>query len=363
MPNLEMRMKATESTKRQRGHRCSWISASLFALTFAFTQQSPGQIVSSQGKTILIPAGTTLEGRIDTKIGSAFSRAGQKFNVTLASPVLGNGQAVLIPAGSQLTGEVVEAIPSGHLEHAKKTPKPMGKLRVQLTGLRTPDGTTYPLVASFIGEVPKKNPSAGGRTTGPELGTGVAYIGSQSNFNRIYPAAGGRSGPLVTKQQMLNNPLYGDPEHGAGLGGGIRSLLKRGRELIIYQGSPMSVRLDAPLEMAVVPVPSETFPLSSPAPDREGKRFSQGDGAESAPMTNGSGPSFLDGVDGLPNHAPPLTGSAPVPSAPLVPAASAQSAPAVNAAPAPNMVPSFQVSPATEILRPTIKRDSDIPPQ
>jgi len=227
-----------------------------------------------QGKTIFIPAGSTFEGRIDTRIGSSVSRPGQRFALAMSSPVLANGVDVLIPAGSQILGEVVEAISSGRQPHPKGTVKPTGKLRIQINGLRLPDGTNYPLVASLVGE------SAG--RYGARLGSGVGYVGSAASFEAVAPGSaqryGGRSrgrGPnVVTREQMLRDPLYGQSrdQNWEQSGASIRSLVKRGYELYIDQGSPLSVRLDAPLKMVL----GQSTPASNPgewtAPV-SGKRF------------------------------------------------------------------------------------------
>jgi hypothetical protein len=341
------------------------VVAALACLVSANVQTaSLAQVNNAQGKSVIVPAGTTFEGRIDQTIGSAHTRPGTKFLVTMASPALANGQDVLIPAGSAFIGEVVEAIPSSQIPHGKKMPHKPGKLRVELTGLRMPDGMTYPLVASFVGEVNKNNGGQGG----PELGGGVAYIGSQSGFNMVYPRAGGRGGPLVSKQTMMTNPLYGDAEKG-GHGGQIRSLVTHGSDLLIHAGSPMSVRLDAPLRMSLTPVP---MPAMQPADnqDEAGHRFSHdvpagtmpqmpqattppgaaapgtapGAGAPQTVRANPSAPpapvdtspSFLTPVPGAMNAMPPPPVAPVAPAAPAVPA----NTPATAAAPAQPNLPS-----------------------
>lgn len=142
------------------------------------------------GKMVVLPIGTTFEGRMESTIGSSISNPGQKFEIMMASPVLGNGVEVLIPSGAKVLGEVVEAIPSSRLPRQKGYPKPTGKLRVQLAGLRMPDGVTYPMVASITGESFVR---AGGRRAmgrGKEnenLGGGVAYVGSNASFEAVAP--------------------------------------------------------------------------------------------------------------------------------------------------------------------------------
>lgn len=75
---------------------------------------------SLAGRTIVIPAGTTFEGRIESTIGSSVSKQGERFIITLSSPLLANGSDVLIPAGAEVLGEVVQAIPAKDVPHAKK---------------------------------------------------------------------------------------------------------------------------------------------------------------------------------------------------------------------------------------------------
>ncbi len=67
---------------------------------------------SYAGKTFVIPAGTTFEGRIETTISSTGSKQGTPFTISISSPLLSNGSDVLIPAGATVLGEVVQAIPA-----------------------------------------------------------------------------------------------------------------------------------------------------------------------------------------------------------------------------------------------------------
>lgn len=312
-------------------------AGSLVAMTIA-TTEARAQFANSQAKTVIIPAGTTFEGRMDSTVSSRHSHQGDRFNIILSSPVLANGMDVVIPAGSQVVGEVVEALPAGDQPHAKGQ-KPNGKLRTQMTALRTPDGMTYPLVASFIGESIGKGANAR-QVQG--LGSGVAYVGGQSNFNAVYPVnrqqGGANRGPqLVTKKQMMDDPLYGDPDRNQNQNGqqaNIRSLVKDHREIYIHQGSPMSVRLDAPLRMAIVPVggmstnafsdngqsnqsssnaqsrPNFTRarsaiapPPAASAPQAEQQATPGQSAAPAAPARDPSIPSFLDPV---PGQKPPM---------------------------------------------------------
>jgi hypothetical protein len=233
----------------------------LFA-TFPSTAQEMG------GKTVLIPAGTTIEGRIDSTIGSKVSRQGEKFTITISSPVLANGSEVLIPAGSQVMGEVVEAVPSGKVPHPKKTPKPIGKLRTQLTAMRMPDGALYPLIASVVPDKASSKFGHGGGANQGRLGTGIAYVGSQGNFNAVSPNAPstqrGKQGlKVVTSDQLMKDPLLGLGKQ-ANFGSEIRSLVKKKNDYFIYSGSPLSMRIDAPFKVGVGATPGAAAALEAP---------------------------------------------------------------------------------------------------
>lgn len=220
------------------------------------------------GKTAVIPAGFIFEGRIDETIGSSVSKPGERFEIELSSPVLANGTDVLIPSGSKVIGEIVEAIPSSSLPRQKGWPKPTGKLRVQISGLRTPDGINYPLVANLAGESQSmggnRRMNATGRPT-QNLGRGVAYVGTQAGFEAVAPGMaqrirGTRSGAapqLVKKQEMMRDAIYGIDDRDEDRSGraNIRSLVKRNYNLYIFAGSPLSIKTGAPFKIGIAPAP------------------------------------------------------------------------------------------------------------
>ena len=240
-----------------------------------------------RGKTVVLPIGTTFEGRIDKTISSSSSKAGQAFTITVTAPVLANGSEVLIPSGSQVMGEVVEAIRASSQKVPKGVKKPLGKLRVQLNGLRTPDGATYPLVGSLVGESLSAG-RGGQRRLNPQLGQGVAYVGSEASFNAVAPGVSnmvrgnnGMGGPRVTtKREIAMDPILGTgfgENNNSGQQFQIRSLVKHGLDLYIIDGSPLTVRIDAPFKMAIAAPPGsiETFgPMKDYSESAAGKRFS-----------------------------------------------------------------------------------------
>jgi hypothetical protein len=251
------------------------------------------------GKTVIIPVGTTFEGRIDTTIGSSVSKQGERFVIEITSPALANGSEVLIPAGSQILGEIVQAVPSNKVRHDKKE-KPFGQLRIQISGLKFPDGATFPMVASLVGE------DAGGGSN-PNLGGGMAYAGSSNNYEAVSPArmnrVRNRTGVphVVTKQELMKDPIYGKAgsDHGQY---GIRSLVKRKRNLFIYQGSPLTVRLDAPFKIGIgisrnagASLEAPVNPSADDSPGSGHRRFSP---ASDADPSAGSSPPPAGAIGG-----------------------------------------------------------------
>jgi len=240
-----------------------------------------------QGKVIVIPIGTTFEGRIDNTIGSAVSRQGERFVISMSSPLLANGTEVLIPAGSEIIGEVVEAIPSHKVPRQKNQVKQIGKLRVELTALKTPDGLTFPLVASIVADKSKMGQMAQQHP----LGTGVAYVGSNSAFEAVAPGnpryirqQPGQAPKVLSPGDIMRDPILGRDQSYANnsfqQGAMIRSLVRKKNDLFIYSGSPISMRIDAPFKISLGSSQGAAATLNAPllspeTPPAGGRRFNK----------------------------------------------------------------------------------------
>lgn len=218
---------------------------------------------SMAGKMIVLPIGTTFEGRLNKTLSSAKSHPGESFSIVLAAPVLANGIDVIIPAGSEVVGEIVEAISSKSQPKIKHGPIPRGKLRIQITQLRTPDGTSFPLVANLIGEDPGDKRRGGGRMQ-TQLGSSVGYVGTSEAFEAIAPGANrygktytSQKGPdYVKKREFLAHEIYGNGADDYKTGAEdrrIRSLVLRKMDLWMDSGSPLTVKLQAPLRLSLSP--------------------------------------------------------------------------------------------------------------
>jgi outer membrane lipoprotein SlyB len=90
---------------------------------------------------VKVPAGTSLQVRIDEKLSSEKATVGQVFHGSLAAAVIANGKT-LFPKGAIVTGEVVNVQRSGRLS----TP---GELDLSLRTIRT-GGRTYPVSAQTV---------------------------------------------------------------------------------------------------------------------------------------------------------------------------------------------------------------------
>ncbi len=240
---------------------------------------------SYHGKAVVLPIGTNFEGRIQSTIGSSASRQGDRFSVQISAPVLANGTDVLIPSGTEIIGEVVEAVSSSSQPRdSTKRYKPLGKLRVQLMSMKMPSGVTLPLVASMSGEV-QAGQRGGGAAGLTSRGSSVAYIGSQAGFDAVNPALSNkrdRTGKLAVlgKDAILKDPILGDSGYNEKSGKVIRSLVKKNRDLYIYSGSPITVKLDAPLKITFAAASGQSFDSqsseeSAPVTKRSGKRFAK----------------------------------------------------------------------------------------
>src|SRR5947207_14794880 len=84
---------------------------------------------ASASVNVKIPAGTSVQVRIDEKLSSETANVGQVFHGSLAAPVVANGRT-LFPKGAIVTGEVVNVERSGRLS----TP---GELNFILRTIRT----------------------------------------------------------------------------------------------------------------------------------------------------------------------------------------------------------------------------------
>jgi hypothetical protein len=100
-----------------------------------------GVLPSVATVNVKIPAGTSVQVRIDEKVSSETANVGDVFHGSLAAPVVSNGKT-LFPKGAIVTGEVVNVERSGRLS----TP---GELHLSLRTIRT-GGRAYPVAVQTV---------------------------------------------------------------------------------------------------------------------------------------------------------------------------------------------------------------------
>lgn len=111
---------------------------------------------------ISLPAGTEIQVRLDSDLGSAISHAGDAFTATVAQDVSVNGQTV-IPREARAEGVVVDAKALGHFKGG-------ALLSVRLDRVHTRWGS-YPVQTSSISRAEKGK----GKRTGLFAGGGAAF--------------------------------------------------------------------------------------------------------------------------------------------------------------------------------------------
>lgn len=281
---------------------------------------------SFAGKTIVLPIGTCFEGRIQSTIGSRASHSGQSFTVEVSAPVMANGTEVLIPSGSEVTGEVAEAISSSSQPHDKNMYAPMGILRVQITGLKLPDGQSYPLVASLA-----PDGARGRRGAAPTRKNTVAYVGTQAGFDAVNPAlqprnprSGNGKMAVLKRGDMMSDPIYGDSQATQNNSSGqIRALIRKGRDLMILSGSSLTIRLDGPLKMTMgassTQNATESAAAEEPAPTSKssGKHFAKSRPAAPAEAAHSAPTDAMAQPDPAPQAQQPVANTQPARQQPL----------------------------------------------
>lgn len=125
---------------------------------------APGQPQAAATTPVTIPAGTSLQVRMDRAVDSSRDPTGTRFSGKLENPVVVNGQ-VAIPAGATVMGQVAEAQQAGRL-------KGQSSLDLVLTDVNV-NGQTVPLVTQGVAQAGAQE----GRKTVRRSGAGAAIGG------------------------------------------------------------------------------------------------------------------------------------------------------------------------------------------
>lgn len=146
----------------QTGAPTAALPASSSSATGGGSQQASAPPPPPPPAVISLPAGTQVQVRLDSDLGSAISHAGDAFTATVAQDVAVNGKTV-IPREARAEGVVVDAKPLGHFKGG-------ALLSVRLDRVTTRWGS-YPVETSSISRAEKGK----GKRTGLFAGGGAAF--------------------------------------------------------------------------------------------------------------------------------------------------------------------------------------------
>ncbi len=174
-----------------------------------------------------LPAGTTLEARLSTPIGSRISQTGDPIEGTAIAPVCLHGQ-ILIPQGSKLIG-AIESVERFGLGLKRIT----AKIHFQFHTLRLPNGDSIPVQTELL-----------------QVETAKERIELDGTARGIHPVASFSSSlDLVTVPLLFSAPVVGAPVWG------VKSVIApaanpeiyfpAGAELLLQFTAPVQVRWNA----------------------------------------------------------------------------------------------------------------------
>lgn len=206
---------------------------SLFALSLLAIVASgfEAELSAQATQSFTIPDGTRIQARLETTLSSRTNRQGDRFTAKVVEPIIVAGKEV-IPAGTTLEGRVAEVKNAGRV-------KGRAEMNLSYERLIFPNGVSETIVASQAEldetqkeEVDRKEGTIKGESSrkrdaaevagGAAVGAGVGAI------------AGGAKGTAI----------------GAGVGGLIGladSMRRKGKEVEIPAGTRFIIRLDRPL--------------------------------------------------------------------------------------------------------------------
>jgi hypothetical protein len=178
-----------------------------------------------------VPTGTVIRARMNKTLSSKTARVGEVFSATVTEPVYSANGVVVIPVGSSVQGRIDQALP------AAKGGKP-GQIDVRFTRVRLPNGSSRAINGSLteanIGSEVDNEGTASGKTMKNRK---VIFIGGGGAGGAIIGAAvGGGKGALIGG--LL----------GAG-GGYLGERLTKGSEAEVKSGTEFGVYLNQAISL------------------------------------------------------------------------------------------------------------------
>jgi hypothetical protein len=210
----------------------------LFTLLFVFGVMAAGfQTAEAQAKKkkivyYSIKAGTVFHSRLEDSLSSKKSHTGDTFRATTRDPIYSSGGVQLIPAGSTIQGRVTSAIP------AKKDGKP-GSIDVRFTGITLPNKRHVAISGTLV------SLDEGGTTSDNE-GTATGKKTSKRNLKFV---GGGAAGGAIIGGIAGGGKGAAIGAGVGALGGFIGKKLLKGNEAEVKSGTEFGVYLNRAISL------------------------------------------------------------------------------------------------------------------
>lgn len=184
-----------------------------------------------QGYVVTVPAGTYVQGTMQSSLTSETARAGDRFYVTLGSPLMSGGN-VALPAGSMVEGQVISVTSAGRAGRN-------GQMDIRFTSALTPTGQRIPLSARLQTE-DGTGVLKGGTGTSRAVGATKRAAGGAAAGAILGTALGALSGGSVGRGAI----------YGTAVGGGLGAVaagINKGEDAFLNAGEPVQLVLDTPV--------------------------------------------------------------------------------------------------------------------
>jgi hypothetical protein len=199
-----------------------------------------------QGRVVFIPQGMNLPVVLTGSLSSGNARIGDRIEARIVETV--NLGETSIPAGSTVIGQVTESTSGKRLSKS-------GMLGMKFTRLSTPDGAETPISAHISGKVGTyedigsdstdilKGETTSGRVKNALLQSAVGAGGGALLGTAVGGIAGGGRG--------AGRGAWAGLAIGAGLGAAHSLLVRKGKDVNVESGTPLTLQLDAPASISI----------------------------------------------------------------------------------------------------------------
>ena len=161
-----------------------------------------GAAAEKSAGPLVVPAGTVLQVRLNSSVGSKTSSSGQSFTATVITPVEVEGR-LAIPEGSTAEGTVTEAVPAGRFKGG-------ARLGLRLNSVSV-NGHSYPIETTAVAQATKGKGkrtavlTGGGAGLGALIG-GLAGGGKGAAIGALAGAGAGGAGSAFTGNRDIVLP-------------------------------------------------------------------------------------------------------------------------------------------------------------